>query len=82
MKLYVWSGKGVLENYGYGMVVVYAESLEQARELAKPVVLEHYSWLDPNNEWDKEDIEYRLAFLNCQPNIYDKPIAISHAGSD
>ena len=82
MKLYVWSGKGVLENYGYGMVVAYADSLEQARELVKPVILEYYWYLDPNDEDDKEDLKNRLAFLNCQPNIYDKPTAVIHAGSE
>lgn len=82
MKLYVWSGKGVLENYGYGMVVVYADSLEQARELVKPVILEYYWYLDPNDEDDKEDLKNRLAFLSCQPNTYDKPTAVIHAGSE
>lgn len=82
MKLYVWSGKGVLENYGYGMVVVYADSLEQARELVKPVILEYYWYLDPNDEDDKEDLKNRLAFLSCQPNTYDEPTAVIHAGSE
>lgn len=33
MKLYVWEGDGVLEDYTSGMICVLAESLEQALQL-------------------------------------------------
>jgi hypothetical protein len=82
LKMFVWRGKGVLENYGTGLVVILALSELEAWEKMKTQQfgvycnLFHgaYSWLDEQwqlDDWIKdkdEDDEPRIPPI--EPTVY------------
>lgn len=87
MQLYHWHG--VLQDVWAGDIVVLADTLEKAIELAKHRVKEHYtvivfSQFDEDEmaveEWDgyKTDME---TIENVRPIVYDTPIALPFAGA-
>lgn len=82
MKLYVWRGSGVLQNWSSGIVCVLARSLADAKQLARTEVEQYYDWLYLDDEEDRAVLEGKLSFLNNEPEIYDYPIAISKFGGE
>lgn len=87
MTLYVWSGDGVLKNYGSGYCIVLANSLEEAREMARNEIIELYSYLlSPSQHWLDEDdyelIDRKTKFLANEPKVYTQPAAFAIEGSE
>jgi hypothetical protein len=79
MKLFVWRGGNVLRDYGSGLAVALAESVEQARELLRqPIIDRHYDWL--TGEWmdddDREQLVEKMSWLDKEPEVYDTPSAV------
>jgi hypothetical protein len=95
LKVYVWYKDGVFTGYrDGGYLIVTAESVEQARELARPIVWQNYavrhsckvidgklvSWRD-----DPKDIEKVMAdssWLDSEPEVHEQPVVIAIQGSD
>jgi hypothetical protein len=59
MNIYVWRGPLVLKNYGSGLVVVVAESHEDALERLRKQNFRAWAWLQTGSPWfDGEDYYY------------------------
>jgi hypothetical protein len=89
VKLFVWNGKGVLDNYGSGVVFVLAESVEEARRLATAKLkAEVFDWMhavvapDAADDDDREDLERSLSFLDREPEQPTGPIVYYLQGSN
>ena len=86
MTLYVWNGDSVLENYRTGHCIVMANSLEQARSMAKDRIIEMYSYLlSPESYWDEDDTQLvndKTSFLENEPLAYTQPIVFAIEGSE
>jgi hypothetical protein len=88
MKLYVWRGKGVLQNYSSGIAFALAESLEQAiMEVKRSFILafQDIYWIpnvDMEDEDFRSDVERHLQFLNDPPEIFDSPIGFFKEGGE
>lgn len=66
MKLYVWRGDGVLEDYTSGIAFALADNVSQARDLLRQSI---------------ELCEDCMVFLNREPEVYDSPVALHvHGG--
>jgi hypothetical protein len=84
MKLFVWRGGNVLRDYGSGLAVALAESVEQARELLRqPIIDRHYDWLI--GEWcdeeDKAQLNEYMSWLDEEPEVFDTPVGVWQRGS-
>lgn len=83
LKLYVWSGAGVLEQYGTGYAFALAETVGQAREMLLSQIQTRYDWIDWTSE-DQDDVVWqrgKVGFLDKSPAVYDAPVAFAIEGS-
>lgn len=92
MKIYVWQGEGVLQDYGSGMVIVAAESPEQAWERLHREQPRAYWQLQIGAKHceDDEDAQQYMAALPedlesvIQPTAYelaDLPVLVKWGGA-
>lgn len=63
LKLYVWRGDGVLEDYTSGIAFTLADNASQARDLLRGSL--------------KEDVcDESMQFLDREPEVFDSPVAL------
>lgn len=87
MKLYVWNGEGVLENYGSGICIAFASSLGEAKSMVfnEIMLLKADLFTDPSaffTEDEEELLERFTGFLSDDPKVFDNPIAFAIEGSE
>jgi len=76
MKLYHWHG--VLKMWMGGDIVVMANTLEQARQLACEKLAPNPASYD---EPDDEPNDDQILVMSTMPNVYDTPTALAFMGS-
>lgn len=76
MNLYRWNSE-YLKEWASGYIIIMAESVSDAREVARRIQVEHvrerYAWLDPNDSDSADELEmYRRCFerdIETEPEI-------------
>lgn len=82
MKIYVWRGDRVLENYNTGLIVVAASSLEEAYTKLKEANIQAFyrlkyginSWINSKDEEvffiTEKDFQYQHDWIAPTPEVY------------
>jgi hypothetical protein len=82
LRLFVWRGKGVLENYSTGTVIAYAKTCAQARNMVRAQIFEMYEFMGPIYGEDNDWWVAKLGFLGRDPEVFENAVAFCIPGSD